>query len=47
MTHNNLFSALRAAFPADLTATAVETDSTASSLPTRLVIKTVKLRLKN
>jgi len=26
MTHNNLFSALRAAFPADLTATAVETD---------------------
>ena len=26
MTHNNLFAALRAAFPADLTATAVETD---------------------
>jgi len=26
MTHNNLFSALRAAFPADLTAVAVETD---------------------
>ena len=26
MTHENLFSALRAAFPADLTATAVETD---------------------
>ena len=26
MTHDNLFSALRAAFPADLTATAVETD---------------------
>ena len=26
MTQNNLFSALRAAFPKDMTATAVETD---------------------
>ncbi|MEY4694573.1 MAG: hypothetical protein RLZZ95_1022, partial [Pseudomonadota bacterium] len=26
MTSNNLFSALRAAFPADMTRTAVETD---------------------